>query len=293
MNRETLKAWYQASRPPFFIATLIPLILGARIAALDGHFNSLLFAVVILASFFVHLNTNLTNDYFEYENDSRDLAIGGSRGLQNGLISMAQMKRVIIIFYILAFLAGLYILFVTHCMAILLLATFAFLSSLFYTAPPLRLGYRGLGEITVGINMGPVMVLGTYLVMLQHFSAKALLLSLPIGIMVAMILFYQSLPDMNADEAIGKRTLAVRSGRKGSVIILNAAAASVYFFVMYFVSQGLLSYTALASIITFPFITQTTRLLINSEDWIPLHEKGHLVRLFYLINGLIIILTVQ
>lgn len=293
MNADKLKAWYHASRPPFFVATLIPLVLGARIAALEDHFSGLLFTVTLLASFFVHLNTNLANDYFEFENDSRDISIGGSRGLQNGLITMREMKRAIILLYILAFCGGAYILYTTRCFTILWLSFFAFLSSLFYTAPPLRLGYRGLGELTVGLNMGPIMVFGTYLVMNPHYSSKAMLLSLPLGIMVAMILFYQSFSDMAADEEIGKRTLALHLGRKGAIALFNIAAASVYLLIMYFVNRGILNYTALAAVITLPFISRTTQLLIKNDDWVPLHEKGHLVRFYYLANGLILILTIR
>ena len=67
-----------------------------------------------------------------------------------------------IVFYTLAFVLGSWLLFVSEAWYLAIAMLFAFCSSLFYTAPPIRYGYHGLGELLVGINMGPVMVAGTY-----------------------------------------------------------------------------------------------------------------------------------
>ena len=109
-----LKAWYQASRPPFFIATLIPLAVGGRLASLEGFWNIKMWFAIVLASFFVHLSTNLSNDYFEYESDSQDDSIGGTRVLQQGLISLKEMKSAIIMLYFFAFILGAGILVISH-----------------------------------------------------------------------------------------------------------------------------------------------------------------------------------
>ncbi|MEJ2718060.1 MAG: prenyltransferase, partial [Deltaproteobacteria bacterium] len=66
MSRSRLTAWYQASRPPFFVATMIPLALGGVIAHSDGYWDTLRWLILLIASFFVHLSTNLVNDYCDY-----------------------------------------------------------------------------------------------------------------------------------------------------------------------------------------------------------------------------------
>lgn len=99
MSNDTLKAWVQASRPQFFIATIIPLALGGILAAQAGHWDTTTWLVILLASFLVHLNTNLANDYFEYSTGADDgEAIGGSRVLQQGRITVNQMFAVLILF---------------------------------------------------------------------------------------------------------------------------------------------------------------------------------------------------
>ncbi|HNT43110.1 MAG TPA: prenyltransferase, partial [Syntrophorhabdaceae bacterium] len=214
----TLKAWVQASRMPFFVATFIPLFIGWSMAVrATGAVRPGRFLIVLLGSLIVHLITNLANDYFDHlvGTDAGE-SIGGSRVIQEGKISPQVMLRVIIVLYVIAFFIAYIIVFHfgLHLLAIPIL--FSAFSSYFYVAPPIRYGYHGLGELFVGINMGPVMVAGTYWVVAGAPALEPLLVSIPVGIMVASILYYQSLPDMKTDEASGKMTLAVRLGRKGA-----------------------------------------------------------------------------
>ncbi len=291
ISRAKLRAWYQASRPPFFIATLIPLGIGGRVAAMDGHWNGLLWAAIILASFFVHLNANLTNDYYEFDYDSTDSSIGGTRVLQQGLITIREMGIAIVLFYFLALLLGLYILFTSRAWLLILFIVFAALSSLYYTAPPLRYAYRGLGEVMVGLNMGPVMVAGTFLAMTGNLSGRIFLLSLPVAVGVAFILFYQSLSDMDVDKAAGKYTLAVRLGRKKIRSMVFIFAFLEYAGIALLIALRYLHPAAALSLLSLPFILKISSLLDEHKDWIKLHENGKYARFFYLFNGLIVLLT--
>src|SRR5205823_10454419 len=100
--------------------------------------------------------------------------------------------------------------------------------SYFYTAPPLRLVHRGLGEIAVFLGFGPVMALGAYEVQAQRFSWEPVYASLPVGILVALILYVNEIPDRPGDAAAGKRTLPVRWSKE-RVIGVYAAAVAVAF----------------------------------------------------------------
>lgn len=290
MDKSVLKAWYQASRPPFFVATLIPLIIGGILAGKEGAWDWTLWLVILLASFMVHLCTNLANDLFDHlagvdDGDS----IGGSRVIQQGKISVKQLAWALVILYGLALVCGLYLLWETRIWWLIPIMLFSFFSSLFYTAPPFRYGYHGLGEFFVGINMGPVMVAGTYWVLTGHLTVEALLVSIPTAVMVAQILYYQSLPDMKIDEATGKRTVAVRLGRRGAFWGLR------FFFIAAVVSIVVLSVLkiihplGLLSLMTLYLFQRVDRMVSKTENWVELHDKGGKVRKFYLINGLIII----
>ncbi len=289
LRKEELKAWIQASRPPFFVATLIPLVIG-WILARDGGWRPGRFLVVILAALMVHLATNLANDYFEHkEGTDEGDAIGGSRVIQEGKLSPGAILRAIIILYFLAFVAAFYLMAALDLFVIFPLVLFAFLSSLFYVAPPVRYGYHGLGELFVGINMGPVMVVGTYWVMAGRPDGRAFWISVPVGLMVASILYYQSLPDMKTDREAGKRTLAVRLGKKGAYYGLFVFFALIYGTIIALVLSGLLSFVAVISLFGIPIFRKMMAVARKTDDWVLLDGYGKYVRSLYFINGLSII----
>ena len=106
MNKEKLRAWYKASRPPFYIATFVPLTAGWMLAVRDGApLQAGLFALINLYSVMVHFATNLANDYFDYfQGADSGESIGGSRMLQAGLISIGELRAALMFLYIGSFL---------------------------------------------------------------------------------------------------------------------------------------------------------------------------------------------
>src|SRR5208282_3236906 len=125
--------------------------------------------------------TNLANDYFDHMiGADSGVSIGGSRVIQEGKLSVPALLRAIVGLYAAACLLAFYLMFTLHLFIIFPLVLFAFLSSLFYVAPPVRYGYHGLGELFVGINMGPIMVVGTYWVITGQPAWKPLYISIPI-----------------------------------------------------------------------------------------------------------------
>ncbi len=293
MRREELKAWIQASRAPFFVATLIPMTLGLVLAGARDSWKPLRWLVVVLASFLVHLCTNLANDYFDhYAGADSGKSIGGSRVIQQGKIAPASIRNAMILFYAVAFVCGVWIVEVSGESLLIPVMLFSFFSSLFYTAPPVRYGYHGLGELFVGINMGPIMVAGTSAALAGSFSLGDLSVSVPIGVMVAFILYYQSLSDIEDDLAIGKRTLSARLGRSRAIwgirLFYTASIASMVALAI----SDLVSPVAYLSILTAPMAWRIDAMITKSENWYDLHDKGGKVRLFYLCNGLLLIVSV-
>ncbi|MEW6532641.1 MAG: prenyltransferase [Thermodesulfobacteriota bacterium] len=292
MSAGTLRAWYQASRPPFFVATLIPLALGGAVAHASGSWDALRWALVLLACFLVHLSTNLSNDYFDFMagGDSGD-ALGGSRVIQQKKLTPEQILGAVIFCYAAAFVIGLWIVWTSQVWWLVMFIGFAFFSSLFYTAPPIRYGYHGLGELFVGLNMGPIMVVGTAAAVTGHFLPRSFWLSLPVGTMVALILFYQSLSDIEDDQAIGKFTLAVRLGRKHAVWGFRAFVGVALASIVLLVAAGQVHALALASLGTIPLVVSIDRMIAKTTDWKELHDRGGRVRIFYLVNGAILVMS--
>ncbi|MBI3943691.1 MAG: 1,4-dihydroxy-2-naphthoate octaprenyltransferase, partial [Chloroflexi bacterium] len=132
------------------------------------------------------------------------------------------------------------------------LGVFSILAGFFYTASPAALAYIGLGEITVFIFMGPVIVLGTYYVQAQQVSWPVVLLSLPIGFLVAAILHANNLRDIEGDRAIGKRTLASILGRHSAVIEYAVLLGGSYLFLALIIAMGIAPLWTIIAFLTLP-----------------------------------------
>lgn len=293
LGRSRFQAWYQASRPPFFVATLIPLTLGLVLAGVETHrWLPGRFLLILLASFFVHLAANLANDLFDHlMGADADESIGGSRVIQERLITPRQLVHALIILYLAALLLAWLLVRLSGQTGLWAIVAFSGLSSLFYTAPPIRYGYRGLGELSVFLNMGLIMVGGTHWVLAEHWRWDIFWHALPIGLMVANILYYQSLPDMVTDARVGKRTLAVRLGRRRAATVFRWWWIATYGSLIGLHVAGLAGWPVWACLATTPVLIKVDRLVHTTENWLELDRYGHLIRKLYLINGVLLIVA--
>ena len=295
MSSDKLKAWYQASRPPFYIATFIPLTAGWMLAVRDGApYQVGLFLLINIFAVMVHFATNLANDYFDHvQGADSGGSIGGSRALQEGKLSIGELRASLWILYIGAAAMATGYMWLADMWIMSPLVVLSIFSSLYYTAPPIRYGYLGLGELFAGINMGPVMVVGTRWIIAGSPSIDALLVSLPIGMMVAGILYYQSMPDMVTDAAVGKRTITVRLGQKWAYYVLIGQWVIIYALILGLAASRLISPIAIASILTVPILVKLLKLIPGIKDWQEFNSHGHYIRKLYLLNGLIIVLAIR
>lgn len=211
----SLGFWAGATRAAFSSASMVPVVLGGAVAAAHGAFAVgpfLLSAAGVLA---LHLGANLVNDYYDYASgadiirDSRTPFYGGGTILVERTLSPRQVSRAYRILFAVALLIGL-VLATSRGPGVLALGLAGFLCGYFYTAPPLHLSYIGLGEATIGLCFGPLTVGGAYFAQTGGVARDVLVASLPVGLLVAAIVFVNEFPDRTADGAAGKRTLVVR-----------------------------------------------------------------------------------
>ncbi|MCX7598258.1 MAG: prenyltransferase, partial [Armatimonadetes bacterium] len=92
----------------------------------------------------------------------------------------------------------------------------------FYTAPPLKLGYRGLGELMIGLDFGVLPMLGTEYVLTRQMSVEMLWVSVPVALLIVGVLWVNEFPDADADALVGKRHLVVILGRSVAAKVLTA-----------------------------------------------------------------------
>src|SRR5437762_10362741 len=221
-----LALWLRTMRIPFLQATFVPVVLGGVIAFQIAHvFNLGTFLLTILGASLIQIATNMLNDYFDFKSGN-DLQVkhqnpfaGGGRVLTAGLVKPSTHLLVSSMCLFLGCLIGLYLVFALSLPYLFVLGVIGVISSYFYVGPPFRFAYRGIGEVIVGINFGPVMTLGAYYVQARTFVWEPLLASIPVGLLVAAILWINEFPDMDADGAVGKRTLVLRLGYSRSIAV--------------------------------------------------------------------------
>lgn len=300
-RKRRFAAWWQAARPPFLIVTLIPFALAYATAKRDtgSSPDPALFCGILLIGFALHTVANLANDLFDHlQGVDGGENIGGSRVIQQGLITPAALGRVIA--GLLIFGAALSFFGVRATGLPFLWGVYAFgaFSALFYVAPPIRYGFRALGEVMVCLNMGLGMTAGAYYALTAALPAHIFALAAPVGLMVAGVLYFQSLPELETDKASGKRTLANVLGPTWSSLVFYVWWPAVWLIMAGLFILGVCGLAVWVGIIlSVPLHLTACRLVrragMPGADRLALDGHGHLVRRMYLINGLALILGVM
>jgi 1,4-dihydroxy-2-naphthoate octaprenyltransferase len=170
---------------------------------------------------------------------------------------------------------------------------FAFLHNirpfgLYYIAP-------GVGEFALGAGFGPITVLGAYYVQAQKPSAAALWASIPVGLLIAAVLYINEFPDFEADSAVGKRTLVVALGRKRAVWGYGALLVLAYVFIVLGVVLGTMPAITLIALLALPLayrgIKGAARFHSSTPELIPFNAvtiQLHLVTGLLLCVGYIV-----
>jgi len=211
-----LKIWIEATRPYSFTASVTPVLIGSVLGAMDGLFSWGRFSLALFGSLFIHIGTNLVNDYYDHKSGVDTIeSKSGSQVIQRGLLTADEVYWGGIVTFGIGSVFGLVL--VGLCgWPILALGIASVLAGYFYTANPLSLAYIALGEATVFVFMGPVIIIGAYYVQREVFSLAPLLISLPVGCMVAAILQANNIRDIEADKEHGKNTLATVISRRAA-----------------------------------------------------------------------------
>jgi 1,4-dihydroxy-2-naphthoate octaprenyltransferase len=210
---------FNATRPKFFPASVLPVIAGTAWGyQVAGNFDGAVFLLALLATVCVHAGANVLNDVgdesggTDRRNEERIYPYtGGSRFIQNGIMSAGNMGRLGVSLLAVAALAGLVLLMMRGQM-VLWFGLAGVLLAVFYSLGPVRLSSIGLGEFAIGIAFGVLPVMGAAWLQGAALNLQSLLFALPISAWVAAIVLINEVPDMTADGMTGKRTLPVRIG---------------------------------------------------------------------------------
>lgn len=231
-----ISVWLLATRPRFLTITALAVLLGTAIAIFQQYeFNWLTFTLALIAATLIHGGADVLNDYYDDLSGADRINIdpltpytGGSRVIQRQLLTSLQMFRLGWSLFGIAILLGLWLVLQTGPL-LLMIGCIGLLLSIIYSAPPLALSYRGLGEVAITITFGILPVLGAYYVQTGTFSLLPVWIGLIPGLLTAAILFINQFPDYSADKLSNKGTIVVRLGpdRAAQLYPLWAAGAAL------------------------------------------------------------------
>jgi len=223
-----MRIWVAAARLRTLPAAIVPVVVGTACAAAVARVAWLPAIAALAGAIAIQIGTNFANDVFDAERgaDGPD-RIGPLRAVSAGLISARAMKRAMIAAFAIAAAFGLYL--ALHAgWPIVAIGVASIASGIAYTGGPWPLGYHGLGDVFVMIFFGFVAVCGTAFVQLGHVPALAVWSAVPVGALATAIIVVNNLRDRATDVRAGKRTLAVRFGRRASLVEYAGLIALAY-----------------------------------------------------------------
>jgi len=293
---EKLKVWLVELRAPFLTATLVSILLGTAIAwARNGTFNVAYFFLALLGGIFLHLGANIANDYYDHKSGNDEINkefvrpfSGGSRTIQQGLLTPREVLSGSLLFYALAVSIGFYFAWAVGPL-VLGLGLIGIFSGFFYTGRPFNWVSQGIGEALVGLNFGTLMTLGAYYVQIRQLSVEPLLASIPVALLIAGVLYINEFPDYVADKAVKKNTLVVRLGRKKAAYGYALIMLAVYASILLNVAIGITPTYTLFAMIPIPLAIEATKHTLKfHSDSLKLVPSNALTILVHFVTSLLI-----
>jgi 1,4-dihydroxy-2-naphthoate octaprenyltransferase len=206
-----IKVWMRAIRFRFLAASAIAVTNGLALGYLESpsDFNPLYAALAYIGIFCLHSSVDLFNDYWDFKRGidlitKKTKFSGGTGVLPEGLLKPNEVFRAAVIFLILGLLVGASFVYVRGYVIALILAFAAFSIILYST----KLVNLGLGELFVGIK-GMLIVLGSFYVVTSTIELEPIFVGVIVGLLSSLVLYVNSIPDINADKEKGRKTLAI------------------------------------------------------------------------------------
>jgi 1,4-dihydroxy-2-naphthoate octaprenyltransferase len=290
------KTWLAEVRAPFFTATIVPILLGTTIAwARTGTFHLGLFLLAMLGGLLLHTGTNVANDYFDHRSGTDDINVefvrpftGGSRMIQSGLLTPREVLWGSLAAFALACLIGLYLAYVRGPL-IIVLGLVGIFSGFFYTAPPFNLVSKGIGEFFIGLNFGVLMALGSFFVQTGYLSWEPVVAAIPVGLLIAGVVYINEFQDAPADGSVGKDHLVVKLGRKRAALGYAVLMAATYAVIVLGVLLRITSPFTLIALATLPVAIRAIGVArAHYDEYLQLVPANAATVFIHLLTGLLL-----
>jgi 1,4-dihydroxy-2-naphthoate polyprenyltransferase len=214
----------RAARLPFLTGSLMPVALAAALADFRGLWEGFFyFFLTVLGVAGLHTGGNLINDYYDsFGSDPINRYFtpfsGGSRVIQNGELSADFVRNLAYACLGLGIISGLALIYYGRPW-VALLGVFGLAAAYLYSASPVQLMSKGVGEFTIFLAFGPMLTLGAFYAMTGRVAAEGFCVGLPLAFLITAILWINEFPDLEADTAAAKEHLVARLGLKKSRLV--------------------------------------------------------------------------
>ncbi len=263
-----LGAWIQVFRLHFIPTSIFPALLGSVIAWTGYHkFDLWYFSLVVVGLSVNHMGLNMIDDVFDYlhavdhaHGGDKNPYTGGSGVLTGKLLPVGHVLAAAVSCFIITGVIAFYLTISTGW-PVLFFAAIGVLSSIFYTAPPVRYGYRGFGELGLLINFGPVICLGAFYVQTRSVAWEPFIISLVPGFLMWSMIVINEIPDFEEDRRAGKWNLVARFGRRWGIALYAAGLVCAYSVMIISALFGITSSGTLLGLITIPIAYSSFRIL--------------------------------
>jgi 1,4-dihydroxy-2-naphthoate polyprenyltransferase len=268
--------WIRAARLFAVGGSWLPAVAGALLAYHETRSLHLFLLILTAAGVSsLHIGANLINDYFDHISGSDEKNkegiypfSGGSRVIQEGLIPSRHILLAAIICFTAAAGIGVY-LFTASGFWVPVFGLIGLASCVLYVHPRFSLTNLGFGEFAVGLNLGILIIPGSYYVQTSTFSPSSFMLALPISITTMLILLVNEFPDYMGDALAGKRNAVVRLGRKKASHMLVFFLGLVLLLILTDVFLGFIPPWSLISLLSLPLFINGSVLVVKYRDDVP------------------------
>ena len=277
---QKLIVWLKQTRANFlFLAVFLNAIgigLAYKYLPIGSNLHIFDMVLIILGTMAAHVSVNLFNEYSDHRtgidfNTKRTPFNGGSGMMIQGLTSPTAVLTSAIVTLLYAMAIGIYYSIISHWFLLLIIGVGA-ISIVGYTDV---LAKYMLGELFAGLSLGSLVVVGTFialtgsqsLTVLQLIPLEVWLLSIPPGLLTALLLLLNEFPDMEADKQGGRNHLLIRFGKRSGAYIYSAGAILTYLIIIALPLLGISSYWVYIALIPLPLVAMNIRttLLYNND----------------------------
>jgi len=235
-----IKAWVQAFRLRTLPLAFASILMGIIVSYIHHGFNMGVSIMAIVTTLLLQILSNLANDYGDALKGTDNIdRVGPERAVQSGKISLAEMKKAIIVFSGLSLSSGLYLIWISKVdfimsLVFLLLGVLAIVAAIKYTVGKRAYGYSGLGDLFVFLFFGLIAVMGVFYLNTGYISYDVIFPAFTVGLLSVAVLNLNNMRDLDNDKKMGKHTIAVKLGIKNAklyqIIIVNLSFFTLLLF---------------------------------------------------------------